>query len=168
MSAYVFPLIFLSILFYCAIKKVNPYKAFISGAKEATSLAVRVLPSLAAIFVAIELMKISGLGVLLAKALAPALTIFGIPKELSLLIFIKPFSGSSCVAILSDIFSTYGVDSYLSKAASVIMSSSDTLFYIVAVYFTNTKVKRFLFAIPVALLANLCGAIMACLLCRIL
>lgn len=168
MSSFIFPLIFLSILIYCIAKKVNPYKAFMNGAKEAIGLACRVLPSLAAIFVAIELMKISGLGVLLAKSLAPVLGVFGIPKELSLLIFIKPFSGSSCVAILSDIFSTYGVDSYIAKAASVIMSSSDTLFYIVAVYFTGTKVKRFLFAIPVALFANLCGSIMACLLCRIL
>jgi len=168
MSVYIFPVIFIGILLYSVIKKVNPYKSFMSGAKEASALAVRVLPSLAAIFVAIELLKISGLGEMIARILAPIFSVVGIPKELSLLCFIKPFSGSSCMAILSDVYTTYGVDSYIGRCASVIMSSSDTLFYIVAVYFTNTKVKKFLLAIPIALLANFVGMIIACLLCRII
>lgn len=168
MSVYIFPILFISILLYSAIKKANPYKAFMDGAKEATSLAKKVLPSLAAIFVAIELLKVSGLGAIIAQILSPIFLIFGIPKELSLLCFIKPFSGSSCMAILSDIYTTYGVDSYIGRCASVIMSSSDTLFYIVAVYFTNTKVKKFLMAIPIALFANFVGMVIACLLCRII
>lgn len=168
MSIYIFPVLFLGVIVYTAVKKVSPYKAFMKGASEAVSLAVRVLPSLVAIFLAIELLKISGLGIFLAKTLAPVFSRIGIPEELSLLVFIKPFSGSSCLAILSDIYTQYGVDSYISRAASVIMGSSDTLFYIVAVYFTNTKVKRFLIAIPIALLANLAGAVIACLICRII
>ena len=167
-SIFIFPALFIFVLIYSAIKKKSPYKAFMDGAKEAPALAVRVLPSLAAIFVAIEFLKVSGLGEVIASFLAPIFGIFGIPKELSLLCFIKPFSGSSCMAILSDIYTKYGVDSYIGRCASVIMSSSDTLFYIVAVYFTNTKVKKFLLAIPIALLANFIGMITACLLCKII
>lgn len=168
MSIYIFPVLLLFLIVYCVVKKVSPYKAFMNGAKDAVGLAVKVLPSLVAIFLAIEMMKVSGLGVMLAHLLAPVLKVIGIPEELSLLVFIKPFSGSSCLAILSDIYTQYGVDSYISRAASVIMGASDTLFYIVAIYFTNTKVKKFLMAIPIALLANIVGAIMACLLCRII
>lgn len=168
MSVYIFPVLFIFILLYSVIKKANPYKAFMEGAKEASDLAKKVLPSLAAIFIAIELLKISGLGTFIAGILAPIFSVFGIPKELSLLCFIKPFSGSSCMAILSDIYEVYGVDSYVGRCASVIMSSSDTLFYIVAVYFTNTKVKKFLMAIPIALFANFVGMVIACLLCRII
>lgn len=168
MSAYFFVAILLILFVFCLIKNLPAYSYFTEGAKEAIDLAVGTFPYLVAIFVAVELFRVSGLSSFFSKSLAPVLSFFGIPKELAELVIIKPFSGSGSLAILDNCISTYGPDSYVSKCACVVMNTSETLFYITAVYFGKVGAKKLRFAIPVALFANFVGAVCACAICRVL
>lgn len=166
-DSYIIPGIIIAILTYALAKKVPTYSSFAQGAKQALNLCVDIFPYIAAVFIGVQLFRASGLANVLSIFLAPAFSLIGIPKELCELILIRPFSGSASLALLSDIFELYGVDSYVSKCASVIVSSSDTVFYVSAVYFAGTNVKKFKYAIPVALLANLIAAILSCIFIRI-
>ena len=166
-SVYILPVLLIFLLIYSAKKRVNAYTTFAQGAKGAISLCVDLLPFLVTIFVAIQLFKISGLTTLLANFLSPIMNTINIPTELTELMIIRPFSGSGSLAILENIYSTYGADSYVSRCASVIMGSSETIFYIATIYISQTKAKKLLYAIPVALICNIISAIVACFACTI-
>ncbi|MBO5285342.1 MAG: spore maturation protein [Clostridia bacterium] len=168
MSKYFIPVLFLIIIATSLIKKVKPYDAFISGAKSAIPFAVNLFPYLACIFILTELFEVSGLSNYLTKILSPIFNFLGIPKELTKLVLIKPFSGSGALAVLSDVYEAYGVDSYLSRCASAIYGSSETVFYVASVYFANAKTKKLFKPIIISLIASLCSSIMACLICKIL
>ncbi len=167
-SVFITPVLIILLLIYCAKKKVNCYNTFASGAKGAISLCLDVLPFLVTIFVAIQLFRISGLAETTANLFAPVMEVLGIPKELTELMIIRPFSGSGSLAMAEQIFSTYGADSYISRCASVIMGSSETIFYVATIYLSQTKAKRLLYAIPVALIATIISSVVACLLCRVM
>ena len=119
-----------------------------------------------AMFIAIELFRTSGLSAVLCKLLSPLFNLLGIPVEVTELAIIRPFSSNAAYVLLKDIFTLYGPDSYIGKCASVIMGSSDTLFYVSSIYFASTRVKKTLLTIPLALLCNVIGAFLACFLCR--
>jgi spore maturation protein B len=164
---YILPILILVILVYAFIKKVPAYSSFGEGAKEALKLVFDIFPYIAAIFIAVQLFKASGLSAILSNFMSPAFSLLGIPAELCELILIRPFSGNASLALLAEIYQTYGADSYVSRCASVVISSSDTVFYISAVYFSGTNVKKFKYAIPVALLANILAAVLSCLLIQV-
>lgn len=166
-SIYVVPVLLIFLLLYAAKKRVNAYASFTQGAKGAISLCLELLPVLVTIFVAIQLFKISGLTGILADLLAPVMNTLSIPAELTELMIIRPFSGSGSLAILENIYSTYGADSYVARCASVIMGSSETIFYVATIYISKIKVTRLLYAIPVALICNIISAIIACFACTI-
>ena len=168
MSAYFIPVFFLIILIFSLIKKVKPYDAFTNGAKSAVPFAVSIFPYLVSIFVLTELFEMSGLSDFFSDLLAPVFNILGIPKELTKLVLIKPFSGSGALAILSEIFTEYGVDSYLARCACVIYGSSETVFYIAAVYFAGAKTKKLLTPIVISLVASFASCVFACFICLIL
>ncbi len=167
MSKYLIPALFIAIFVYSAFKKVKPYDAFTEGAKSAVPLAVGIFPYLVTIFVLTELFEASGIAAAVANILSPFFRLLGIPKELTRLVLIKPFSGSGALAVLSDIFSTYGVDSYLARAACVIYGSSETVFYIAAVYFAGKKFNL-IKPIIISLFASFCSSVFACFICRVL
>ena len=167
-SAFIVPCLLIFLLFYAWRKKVNAYQSFTNGAKGAIDLCLNIFPFLVSIFVAVELFKESGLADSLAKLLSPIFNAVGIPNELNQLILLRPFSGSASLALVEDIFKTYGADSYIARCASVIMGSSETVFYVATVYFSQTKTKRLIYAIPVALLCTIVGAIFACMICKII
>ena len=154
------------VLFYAMIKKVDAYSGFVVGAKGALPLMATLLPYIIAMFVAVELFRNSGLSDLLCNFLAPVFKLIGIPSEVCELILIRPFSSNAGYVLLKDIFSTYGVDSYVGKCASVIMGSSDTIFYVSSIYFASTNVKKTGLAIPIALVCNLVCCVLACFCCR--
>lgn len=168
MSQYIIPLIFILIFTFSFVKKVKPYDTFISGAKTAIPFAFNIFPYLSAIFILTELFEISGLSDAISNILAPIFTFIGIPTELIKLILIKPFSGSGSLATLSQIFTQYGVDSYISRCACVIYGSSETVFYVAAVYFANAKTKKLTTPITISLIASFCSCIIACFLCKII
>lgn len=168
MASYFIPVLILLLIIFSLIKKVKPYDAFTDGAKGAIDLTISIFPYLVGILILSELFELSGLSDLLTKLLSPVFSFLGIPKELTKLIMIKPFSGSGSLALLADVFNKYGVDSYISRCASCIYGSSETVFYIAAVYFAKSKNKRLFKPILISLIASFFSCIFACLICRIL
>lgn len=168
MSAYILPVLFIIVIVIAVIKKVPLYDSFVEGIRESLKLIVSIFPYICAIFIAIELFRISGLSALFTAAISPLFSAIGIPGELAELLVIRPMSGNGSIAILKSIFATHGADSYIARCASVIVGCSETIFYISAVYFSTSKVRRLRYAIPVALFSCFAGAIISCLLCRIM
>ena len=168
MSEYLIPILFLIIFIYSVVKKVKPYDAFTSGAKSAVPFAVSIFPYLVSIFVLTELFEVSGLSKIIINFISPVFKMFGVPKELTKLILIKPFSGSGSLALVSEIYSNFGVNSYISRCASVIYGSSETVFYIAAVYFAGAKTKNLIKPILISLFASFISCVFACFICLIL
>ena len=167
-SAIIIPILILCLIVYATIKKVNCYATFVLGAKRALELCYNLFPYLIAIFLALELFRQSGLVDLLSQLLAPILDVFGIPSELSQILLIRPFSGSGSLAVLQDVFRQYGPDSYISRCGCVLVGSSETIFYVATIYFSQTKIKRLWYAIPLALVSCFVGAIIGCIVCKII
>ena len=168
MSVYILPVLFLLLFVYSVFKRINTYDHFVKGAKGAIQLVVDIFPFIASILIAVALLRVSGITDFLGNILSPFFRILGIPKELCELVLLRPFTGSGSYGILENIFSTYGADSYISRCACVIMGCSETIFYVATVYISQTKVKKLLYAIPVALFCSLVGTILACLVCKIM
>lgn len=167
-SVYILPIIFLLLFAYCTIKRINTYDHFVKGAKGAIKLVVDIFPFIASILIAVALLRVSGITDFLANLLSPIFRALGIPPELVELVLLRPFTGSGSFGILQNIFATYGADSYISRCACVIMGCSETIFYVATVYISQTKVKKLLYAIPIALICSLVGTIFACLICRVM
>lgn len=166
MSAYIIPIIFLVVLLISALRKKEPYGGFIDGARQAVDLTINVFPYLLAVMVAVEAFRVSGASAYLAEAIAPVMNAAGLPKELAELMLLRPVSGAGSLAVLDGIYSQYGADSYIGRCASVIYGSSETIFYISTIYFSQSHVRRLRYAIPVALVATLTGCITGCYLLR--
>ena len=165
---YVVPILLVAVLVYGLFKRVNVYDSFVLGAKKSFDLSISIFPYLAAMFIMVNALAASGLDKYVTDFLSPPFALLGVPKQVVKLILLRPFSGSGSLAILTDVYNTYGVDSYVGRCASVIMGSSETVFYVASVYFAGTRVRRTGFAIPIALFCNLLGSVLACLLCRII
>lgn len=167
MTLYIIPIFIIFVLIYSLFKKINAYESFVSGGKQAIDLCINTFPYLVAIFSVVELLSISGLSNILSSLASPLFNLLKIPSELTEFLILRPFTGSGSIGMLSRIFSEYGADSYISKCASVIMSTSETTFYVVAVYFSTTKIKKLRYIIPVCLLSALIGAVLSCAFCKI-
>lgn len=164
--AMIVPIIFLLSFAYALRKKVRVYDSFTDGVKQAIPLIVSIFPYIATVTILCVLMEKSGLESKMITLLQPVFSRFGVPPELAPLLFIKPLSGSGSIAVLTDILQTYGVDSYIGRCACVIYGSSDTIFYIGAVYFASLQRKKLPLAIAIALFSFVISAIFCCLLCR--
>lgn len=168
MSRYIIPVLIFSLILYSIVKKKNTYNSFVVGAKSSFDVVLTSFPYIVTIFIAVEIFNVSGLAVVFSDFVAPFFEFFGIPKQLSQLVILKNFTGCGSLALLEDIFATYGVDSYLARAGCCIAGCSEAIFYITAVYFSKTKVTKFRYAIPVGIIANFIGAIVGCWICRIM
>ena len=167
-NLYILPILLLALFIYALIKKVPAYDTFITGAKEALLMCFKLFPFMVAIFLAVYLFRVSGMAKLFSMAISPVFEIIGIPQQLTELMLIRPLSGSASLTLLSEIYATHGPDSYVGRCASVIMGSSETIFYVAAIYFSNTKIKSLRLAIPICILATLFSSVVACLLVRIM
>ncbi len=167
-AKYVLPLLLFFLFLYGVIKKVRLYDAFLEGAKNAFELSLTLFPYLAAILIAVALFRASGGIALLNTLTSPIFHFLGIPKEITELVLLRPFSGSGSLALLEEILKTYGPDSYIARCATVFAGGGDTVFYLAAVYFSSVGIKRLHLAIPIALFSMLFGTVLACLLCRVL
>ncbi len=156
------------LLVYAVVKKVNIYKAFVEGAGQALPELVSILPSLAAMLAAISVLRGSGALDILTRALAPALAKAGIDSELAPLLILRPFSGSASLAMLRDTMLVCGADSATGRAASVMVGSTETIFYTMAVYFGAAGVNKTRHALPAALISGAVGAAVGILLIRIM
>lgn len=149
-------------------KRINTYDHFVKGAKGAIKLVVDIFPFIASIMIAVALLRVSGITTWLTQILTPIFNLLGVPPELCELVLLRPFTGSGSYALLENVLATYGADSYIARCACVIMGCSETIFYVATVYFSQTKVKKLLYAIPVALICSIVGTILACLICKVM
>lgn len=149
-------------------KRINTYDHFVKGAKGAIKLVVDIFPFIASIMIAVALLRVSGITTWLTQILTPIFNLLGVPPELCELVLLRPFTGSGSYALLENVLITYGADSYIARCACVIMGCSETIFYVATVYFSQTKVKKLLYAIPVALICSIVGTLLACLICKVM
>ncbi|WP_131795144.1 spore maturation protein [Fluoribacter gormanii] len=155
-------------LYAAAVKKINVFDAFIVGAKQGFDTILSVVPYLIAMIVAIGMLRASGFFSLLANLLSPLLAMIGMPPEVLPLALIRPFSGSASTGMMAELIHQYGGDSLIGKIAATMMGSTETTFYVIAVYFGSIGIRRTRHAIPAGLLADLAGIIASVIVCRYL
>lgn len=146
-------ILILFLLLYAALRRVNVFQAFCDGAAQAIPLLKTILPTLAVFSAAMALFRASGAFDLLSSFLSPALSTLGVDPALVPLLVVRPFSGSAALAALTDVFSEYGPDSRVGLTASVLLGSSETIFYTLALYFGSVGIRKTRFAVPAALLS---------------
>ena len=158
--------IILGLVFYSIYTKNNTYLSFVKGVKNSLDLVFSIFPYIFAVFIVLELIKTSEIGVHISYILGGVFSCFGVPKELAELVIIKMLSGSGSLAALEDIFLTYGVDSYIAKVASVIVGSSEAIFYLTPVLFSSVKVHKFRYGLPVIVICYFVSIVFASFICR--
>lgn len=163
---YAIIIIFIAVIAFAAIKKVNVFSSFARGAGEAADFVLRLLPILAGTYIMCELFEASGLSKALTNVLSPAVELIGVPPALTKLMLLKPLSGSGSLTYLAKILKEYGADSYTARCACVLYGSSDTVFYICAIYFASCKKKRRKLPVAICLFSAFVSAIAAILICR--
>ncbi|MBR2069646.1 MAG: spore maturation protein [Candidatus Gastranaerophilales bacterium] len=167
LSLYIIPLIIAIIFIHAIIKKTPSYEAFTQGAGEGFNIAVKIIPYLIAIMVAVATFRASGAIDILEKIFSPLLNYFKIPTENLIIMLTRSLSGSATLGVLADIIKQTGADSYASKLAAVITGSSETTFYVAAVYFGSIGIKKFRHALLAGILADITGIIVAVWVCSI-
>ena len=169
LSRYIIPLLLVGIPFYAlAVKKIKVYESFVEGAKDGFSIAVRIIPYLVAILVAIGMFRASGALDMLLTLLSPVLNFIGFPPENLPLALMRPLSGSGSLGLLTDLINQHGAESLIAKIGATMFGSTETTFYVQAVYFGSIGIKRSRHALAAGLIADAVGIISAVYLCRLL
>lgn len=156
-STWAIPLLLAGIPLLAVARRVKVYPAFVEGAKGGFETAVRIIPPLVAIFVALGMLRASGAMDALAVALAPVTDAIGIPPSVLPLVLVRPLSGGAANGVVADVLRSDGPGSYAGRLASVMAGSTETTFYVLAVYLGAVGVTRYRQALPAALLADLAG-----------
>lgn len=167
-SSFIIPAVMLFIVFYGMIKKSNVYDDFVKGAAEGFTTVIKVMPTLIGLMVAVGVLRESGLMEALGTWMGKFTSRIGFPGELMPLTIVKIFSSSAATGMVLDIFKEYGPDSYQGKVTSLMMSSTETVFYTMSVYYMAAKVKKTRWTLAGALLATLAGTIASVLLANLL
>jgi spore maturation protein SpmA len=152
---------------YAGLRRVPVYEQFVEGAKEGFSVAIRIIPFLVAILVAVGMFRAAGGIDLLTHWLRPALDVVRFPSELVPLALMRPLSGSGTLGLLGDLVKQFGPDHLISRTAATIYGSTETTFYVVAVYFGSVGVHRTRHAVPAGLVADLAGIVASVVVCRV-
>ena len=158
------PLLLLWLLAAAAWKRLPVYDLFLTGCKEGLQVALRVLPNLAAMMVALAMFRVSGCLDALTELCAPAFRLLGLPPEIAPLAMMRPLSGSASLGMVEQLVTRYGPDSRVGLIACTVMGSSETIFYTVCIYLGAVKQKSSGYAIPCALLGALAALVLAGLL----
>ncbi|HSH35962.1 spore maturation protein [Schnuerera sp.] len=160
-SKFAIPVVFVGIVGFGLAKKVKVYESFTEGAKEGFHTAVRIIPFLVAMLVAIGVFRASGAMELLTKALSPVTNALKIPAEVLPMAFMRPLSGGGAQGVMTETINTFGPDTLIGRTVAVMMGSTETTFYVLAVYFGSVAIKKTRHALPVGLLADLAGVLTA-------
>ena len=168
MSNYVIPFFIAAVMIIGLVKKVDVFSEFTEGAKENLKAAVSILPALVALMTAIGMFKASGALDFISAAISPLTSFLGFPDECIPLAIIRPISGSGALAVFENILTDVSPDSFAGRVASVIIGSTETTFYTIAVYYGITKVKKTRQALPASLAADFTGFVLSALTVRII
>ena len=166
-SAVIVPLLVFGIFLYGMIKRVNILDAFTHGARENIKVAVDLLPTLTLLMLAVGMFQASGALNALTSLIAPLMEFIGFPPDCLPLALLRPVSGSGALSILGTIFKDKGPDSFAGRVASVLMGSTETTFYTIAVYFGATKIKKTRHALPSALAGDITAFLLSALMVRL-
>lgn len=162
------PLLLLAFLGWGLVKKVKVYEVFVEGAKDGFNTAVRIIPYLVAMLFAIGIFRASGAMEVLITILTPVTNLIGMPAETLPMALMRPLSGSGSLGIMTELMNVHGPDSFIGVLASTMYGSTETTFYVLAVYFGAVQVKNTRHALPAGLIADVFGMIGAVVICRIL
>lgn len=160
-SDFIIPVTVLFIVVFGCLQKVDIYEVFLEGAKEGLQTVVDILPTLIGLIMAVEVVRAGGLLDILVELFRPCADAVGFPAELAPLSIVRLVSSSAATGLLTDLFQTYGPDSFLGRVASVMMSCTETVFYTMSLYFLSVGVKKTRWTLPCALLANVVGMMAA-------
>lgn len=159
LSIIAIPVSILIIILFGLFEKKKIFDLFLEGAKEGIQITIKIFPTLIGLFVAIAVLKSSGILEYITKFAEPALEIIGFPKEVMPLALLRPISGNASIAVATDIMKNYGVDSKIGVIASIIMGSTETTIYTIAVYSSSVGIKKTRFVLFAALCADIVGII---------
>lgn len=156
-SAWVLPLIIAGIPAFALARRVKVYPVFLEGAREGFEVAVRIIPPLVAIMVALGAFRASGALELVARALSPVTAALGVPTSVLPLVIVRPLSGGAALGVVGEVLRAEGPDSYAGRLASVMAGSTETTLYVLAVYMGAAGISRHRHALAAGLLADLAG-----------
>ena len=162
----IMPLIIAVVVIYGMYKKVKVYECFIEGAKEGIKICFKIFPYLLAMIMAVSIFKASGAMGIFTKITAPLAAIIGLPPEVVPLVVIKPLSGSGALGIYAQTLKEYGPDTFIGIVASIIMGSTETIFYTITVYYGAAGIKKIRHTLWAAVFADLVAIIMAVITAR--
>ena len=168
LSSLIIPLLLAAAAAYGIGKRTDIYGALTHGAEEGLNVLLRIVPALVGLLTAVGMFRASGAMEWFSGLCAPLLNRLGIPPETAPLMLIRPVSGSGAFAVASELISTHGPDSYVGRVAAVMMGSTETTFYTIAVYFGAAGVHRTRHTVPAALTADLTGFLASALAVRLL
>ncbi|MDO8686125.1 MAG: spore maturation protein [Clostridiales bacterium] len=167
-SIYTIPLIFVLIISFSFFRKVPVFDIFLEGAREGLSTLIKIIPALVGLTAAIDVIRVSGLLDILTAIIGPVAVFLGIPAETLPLVLLRPVSGSASLSLISDMFARYGPDSLTGNIASVMMGSTETIFYTLTIYFGSIRIRDIRYTLAAALIADFSGILAAVWTCRLL
>jgi spore maturation protein B len=155
--SWIIPLMILVVFSHAHMRGVRIFEVFVEGAREGFMMAVRLVPYLIAIYVAVGIFRESGAIYILVELLSPVLNFFKAPTEAFFLSIVRTLSGPAALGMMLEIFDAHGPDSFMGRLASTLVGSTDTTFYIVAVYFGSVGIRNTRYAIPLGIIADIAG-----------
>ena len=155
------PILLAVIALYAMAHRVDVYSALVQGAGEGLGTLARIVPALIALLTAVHMLRASGALEMIAQVFAPVLERVGIPAETVALLLVRPVSGSAALGVGAELIEAYGPDSYIGRVAAVMLGSTETTFYTIAVYFGAVGITKTRYAVPAALCADLAGFVAA-------
>lgn len=167
-SVVAIPLILILFILWGAYKKVKVYEVFVDGAKEGFHSAIRIIPFLVAMLLAIGIFRASGAMDVVTILLAPITNLIGMPSEVLPLALLRPLSGSGSLGLMTELMKTNGVDSFIGVLSSTMYGSTETTFYVLAVYFGSVQITKTRHALPAGLIADLFGMLGALFITKLL
>ena len=157
-----------SFIIYGFFKRVKVYETFVEGAKEGFNIAVRIIPYLVAMLVAIGIFRASGAMDVLVAILNPVTSLIGMPAEAIPMALMRPLSGSGSLGIMTEIMKVHGPDSFIGLLVSTMYGSTETTFYVLAVYFGAVNIRKTRHAVPAGLVSDTAGLLTALFICKLL
>ncbi len=163
---FIVPVLFAGILIFGFAKRVEVFPVFCDGSAEGLKTTAEILPALILLLISVGMLQASGAVELLTQLLTPLCSAVGFPPECMQMVLLRPFSGSGAIAVYDGIAAEYGADSFAGRVAAVLLGSSETTFYTIAVYFSAVKIRKTRYAVPAALTADctawiVCGLVVA-------
>ena len=167
LSALAIPAVVCIAALFMLFGKKDYFSLFTTGARDGLHTAISILPTLIALMIAINMLNASGILDALCTALSPIAERVGVPTEILPLLLTRPVSGSASTAAYSSLLARYGADSFPALCASVIMGSTDTMLYVICLYFSSVGIRKTRYAIPIAVAVMLFSVFFSCLICRV-